>query len=97
VAALALAPGRLVAVAGGRASFLRALWDALAGARVTTSPGQMERPDLVLWWPRADEPLDVLAELGNRLAPAGRVWALLEAESQTDAISRVERLRAIAR
>jgi 8-oxo-dGTP diphosphatase len=76
---LGLRPGRLVAAAGASAAFIRRLWDVLGGARVTTSMGEDEQADVVLWWPRATFGADALAGWRSRLAPGGALWCVAPA------------------
>ena len=73
-AALGLRRGRLLAVRGAPAGFVRRLWDVLDGARVTASPGEQERPDVLLWWPREGAAEDELALWRCRIAPGGSLW-----------------------
>jgi 8-oxo-dGTP diphosphatase len=73
---LGMRPGRLVAVVGGTAGFVRRLWDIRTGARITTSPAPFERPDVLLWWPRDTTAGAVFPAWRPRIADGGAVWVM---------------------
>jgi 8-oxo-dGTP pyrophosphatase MutT (NUDIX family) len=76
MADLGLAAGGLLAVRGATAAFVRRAWDVLNGVRITASPAAHERPDALLWWPRAERPAEVLGEWSRRLTAGGAIWAV---------------------
>lgn len=95
-AALALREGRLVAVIGGTAGFVRRLWDLRNGARVTTSPAAFERVDVLLVWPRGEPPAEIFATWRPRLAQEGAMWVMLAGCGDGPLPEEVRRLRAAA-
>jgi 8-oxo-dGTP diphosphatase len=94
-ARLGIRPGGLVALHGATAGFVLRLRHAAVGARLTTSPGALERPDVTLWWPRGDVDAAVLTALREQVAPGGVLWVMLPAGGAP--LHGAEELRRLAR
>jgi 8-oxo-dGTP diphosphatase len=73
---LGLRSGQLIAVAGASAALVRRLHEVLDGGRITASPSETERPDVVLWWPRSAPDPAALPAWRGKLAPGGAIWCI---------------------
>jgi 8-oxo-dGTP pyrophosphatase MutT (NUDIX family) len=96
MAALGLTAGHLLAVRGASAAFVRRTWDVLDGVRITASPAAHERPDALLWWPRAEDPADVLTNWSTQIAAGGALWAVVGGGDGRERSLAIEHICAIA-
>ena len=73
---LGLLPGSLLAVRGATAGFVARLSAMIDDVRITASPAEHERPNVMLWWPRGEALKPVLATWRSRAPAGGRLWVV---------------------
>jgi hypothetical protein len=85
-AALGIHPGRLIAVQGISAGFVRRLAECAHGARITSSPGGSDRPDITLWRPRLSPTPADFEGWHSRLTPDTSLWMLTTSRHDAAAV-----------